>query len=223
MTHVLSEWSKDLLNGINMTFRNNRRGRGPNRGGGRRAALTVVHQQNRRDNGHKIKPEMMCPSFATHPWNPFTYSVTFEGTPDARVITTAQIVTYLRGKLGLESTAELPIKLEKARVWCVSKGSGFGYPILLAQFYELQASGSTSLQNARMDIRDHGTLNMPAKAGYLWPLQDRKEVISDSQDLTVMEFSGIEGTSCTVMINFLYRSFGAASGRSQQARASETD
>ena len=117
-----------------------------------------------------MKPSLLPPSFATRPWNAFTYSVTYDGTGGDISVTTSQIVAYLRNKLGLEGTAEVPIKLEMARVWSTAQGGSFTYPILTAQFYELQASGSSLLQNARMDIRDHGALNTPAKAGYLWPL-----------------------------------------------------
>jgi len=195
------------------------RGRGPNRGGGARAVASAVRNQNHRDNGYTFRPPQVPPPFATHPWNAFTYSVTYDGTGGNINVTTAQLTAYLRNKVGLEATAEVPIKIEKAGVWATTKGATMPYPILTAQFYELQASGASALQNARKDVRDHGSMTTPAKAGFFWPLQDRREVISDSQNLTVLQFRGDTGNACTVQIHFLWRAFGAGSGDSQVVTA----
>jgi len=181
--------------------------RGPNANSrAARLVKSAIRQNERRDNGHKFVPELVPPDFVTHPWNPFTYSVVYNGTGGQINVTSAQIVAYLRNKLGLTGNAQVPIRIQKARVWCQTVGQ-LVQPNLITQFYELQASGPTMLQNARVETRDHGALGRPAKAGYTWPLQDRKEVISDVQDLYILIFSGPVSTVCTININFLYRTY----------------
>jgi len=173
-----------------------------------RIVKSAIRQSEKRDNGHKFVPELVPPDFVTHPWNAFTYSVVYNGTGASINVTTAQLVAYLRNKLGLAGDAQVPIRILKARVWCQTVGQ-LVQPNLVTQFYELQASGSTLSQNARVQTRDHGALGRPAKAGYTWPLQDRKEVISGTQNLFILNFSGPTSTVCTININFLYRSFNA--------------
>jgi len=174
-----------------------------------RIVRSAIRQNEKRDNGHKFVPELVPPDFVTHPWNAFTYSVVYNGTGADIGVTTAQLVAYLRNKLGLAGDAQVPIRILKARVWCQTVGQ-LVQPNMITTFYELQASGPTSLQNARVETRDHGALGRPAKAGYTWPLQDRKEVISDTQDLFILNFRGPTSTVCTIMINFLYRTFDSA-------------
>jgi len=171
-----------------------------------RLIKSAIRQNEKRDNGHKFVPELVPPDFVTHPWNAFTYSVVYNGSNSQINVTTSQIVAYLRNKLGLTGDAQVPIRILKARVWCQTVGQ-LVQPNLVTQFYELQASGPSMLQNARVETRDHGALGRPAKAGYTWPLQDRKEVISHEQDLFILIFSGPTSTVCTVNINFLYRTY----------------
>lgn len=171
-----------------------------------RIVKSAIRQNERRDNGHKFVPELVPPDFVLHPWNAFTYSVVYNGTGGTINVTTSQLVAYLRNKLGLAGDAQVPIRILKARIWCQTVGQ-LAQPNLICEFFELQPSGSSNIQNARVQTRDHGALGRPAKAGYTWPLQDRKEIIADAQNLYILQFSGPTSTVCTININFLYRTF----------------
>jgi hypothetical protein len=198
----LMSGSKDISDTVcNMT---NGRGRG-RRGPGR--AVTMIRQQNRRDQGHKFRPEKLPPDFVERPWNSFTFSATYAAPGfDASVeIKFADIREYIRAKVGLAPTAKIYLKIEKARCWGTSVGPTFVLPFLRAYFYELQADSAGAVQS-RTQLSDHGALSDPARVAYFWPLTDRKAIISASSNIVFLLMQGTVGADLTAMVNVLWYS-----------------
>lgn len=202
----LMSGSKDISDTVcNMT---NGRGRG-RRGPGR--AVTMIRQQNRRDQGHKFRPEKLPPDFVDRPWNAFTFSATYngQGFESYVEITSSNIREYIRGKVGLASTAQIYIKVEKARCWATSVGPNFVMPFLRGGFFETQAD-STGNVESRTQLSDHGALSDPARVAYYWPLADRKNILSPGVNLTFLQMQGTVGAELTVMVNVLWYAAPAA-------------
>merc|ERR1712096_50202 len=64
-------------------------------------------------------------------------------------------------------------------------GPNFAQPSLEGLFWEL-ATDSGGSYSVRSEQYDHGTLNIPARVGYVYPLTDRKEVHTASNDSHVV-------------------------------------
>lgn len=187
-----------------------RRG-GRARGVVQRTVNNAIRREARHDAGQGFTPSLLPPDFVRVPWNSFTFSSTVSGSDAFSAVTVKTIRDTIIGICGISNTAIVQLKIERARVWNISRGGtgGFSMPNLYTRFYELTTS--TSNQSAFRTFRnDHGTLDLPAKAGYLWPLRDRTEVLSSNEDHDVMSFKAPSGTSVVVMINCLWRSTGAA-------------
>lgn len=214
----LMSGSKDILNTVcNMT---NGRGRG-RRGPGR--AVTMIRQQNRRDQGHKFRPEKLPPDFVDRPWNAFTFSATYAGNGfESYVeITSSNIREYIRGKVGLASTAQIYLKIEKARCWGTSVGPTFVLPFLRTGFFETQAD-STGNVESRTQLSDHGALSDPARVAYYWPLADRKNILSPGVNLTFLQMQGTVGAELTVMVNVLWYAAPAAANLQNHVKSNPT-
>jgi len=191
------------------------RGRGRGRGKGNSAIQRTVNQAIRRnerhDRGQLITPSPFPPNFTVFPWNSYTYSVTYNVvSATTESITTTEIKTRLRATMGLESDAIITMKIERCRVWNISTGSSttgpnFVMPNITVRYFEL-SGGTSQPRSLRHEVRDHGTLDMPAKSGYVWPLRDRSEVLSNSENITIASIDGYAGTKCVVMVNLLWRS-----------------
>lgn len=176
-----------------------------------RTVNNAIRREARHDAGQGFTPSQLPPDFVRVPWNSFTFSTTINGSDAFAGITVKTIRDTIIGICGISNTAIVQLKVERARVWNISRGgtNGFSMPNLYTRFYELTTS--TSNQSAVRTLRnDHGTLNLPAKAGYVWPLRDRTEVLSSNEEHDVMAFKAPTGTSIVVMINCLWRSIGAA-------------
>jgi len=185
------------------------RGRGRGRGRGsatQRQINASIRRNERQDRGQTFTPSLMPPSFARVPWNSFTFSATYAGGATIN-ITSATIRDYCRSLCGISNTATVAIKVEKARIWNIATGGtdGFSMPNIAASFYELTLNNS-NVQNVRQLESDHGTLNMPARVAYIWPIGDRSEILSNAESLTVLTTYGATGSSVVIMINFLWRS-----------------
>lgn len=191
------------------------RGRGRGRGGRQsnvsRTVNAAVRREAKHDAGQSFTPAIMPPDFARIPWHPFTFSATLSGDGQTGTISVTTLRGTIIGICGISNTAKVEIKVERARVWNISKGGtdGFSMPNLVTKYYEL-AANNAGTQAVRVFRNDHGTLNLPAKTGYVWPLRDRCEVLSNDDDLDVMSINGPTGTNIVVMINLLYRSLGSA-------------
>lgn len=150
------------------------RGRGPNNQRLQREIRSLKHDIN----GHKTTPSVAPHAFVQLPWNSWTYEATIEATEDFEFINTtvASVCAQIRLRLSLESTADIRIKVQSAQVWCTA--SSLIFPDLECFFYEL--NGESNQNIARYHGRDKGTLNLPARVGYSYPIVDKREIIRES-------------------------------------------
>jgi len=184
---------------------------GQGRGNVSRTVNAAIRREARHDAGQSFTPSVLPPDFARVPWHPFTFSATFAGDGQDGTISATTIRSTVIGICGISNTGRVEMKIDRARVWNISKGGtdGFSMPNLVTKFYELTPNDSGT-QAVRCYRNDHGTLNMPARTGYVWPLRDRSEVLTSDDNGDVMTMNGPTGTNVVVMINLLYRSLGAA-------------
>jgi len=189
------------------------RGRGRGRGRGisntQRVVNNAIRRNERHDRGQLISPTPYPPKFAVFPWNSYTYSTSFKATTGTTIsIGTDDLKARLRAALGFKDDALLTLKIERARVWCISIGdaasNSFAMPNLTVRYLEL-SSNALGVSSLRQEDRDHGTLNMPAKSGYVWPLRDRCEVFSNSENKNFCLVESYTGVEVVVMVNFLWR------------------
>jgi len=187
------------------------RGRNSRQSNVSRTVNAAVRREARHDAGQVFTPSLLPPDFARIPWHPFTFSATFAGDSATGIITSNTLRGTIIGICGIANTAKVEIKVERARAWNISKGGtdGFNMPNLVTKYFEL-ATNQNGTQSVRVFRNDHGTLNMPARTGYVWPLRDRCEVLSNDETVDVMSINGPTGTNVVVMINILYRTLGAA-------------
>lgn len=157
----------------------NGRGRGRvNRGG---AAVQTVNQRfrqlERRLTGHKTVPATNPPAFVQVPWNTWTFECTEKTASDLQGfnITVQDILTQIKTRLLFADNAGLRIKVQSAQIWCTA--SGLIFPDLEATFYELSGESTSINQYPRSVQRDKGTLNMPARCGYMYPSADKREIV----------------------------------------------
>lgn len=149
-----------------------------NRGGV--AAQTVdqrFRQLERRLTGHKTVPATNPPAFVQVPWNTWTFERTDTTTQNLQGfnITVQDILTQLKNRLLFSDGADLRIKVQSAQIWCTA--AGLIFPDLEATFYELSGESTSVNQYPRSVQRDKGTLNMPARCGYMYPSADKREIV----------------------------------------------
>jgi hypothetical protein len=124
----------------------------------------------------------------------------------ASVITVGDLASQIRTKCAIAETGnQILIKVQTASAWVTA--AGLVYPDLQAVFYELSSASSTD-QSIRSEQRDKGTLNMPAKAGYMYPMSDQKEILGndDSGMLIVSAIAGDAGSIITTRVHLLWQS-----------------
>lgn len=153
--------------------------------------------------GAKTRPTPVPRSFVQYPWNSWTYDQVAEVTSSARVatVTLKDIGDDLVMKLGLAgSPAELNyrIKVQAAQVWLTA--SGLAYPDLSVDFYEINGNTSNAA-SVRSTQNDKGTLNMPAKCGYRYPVMDQKDVLNSGADGLIILRAGAGGVATGMEIS----------------------
>jgi hypothetical protein len=114
-------------------------------------------------------------------------------------------VTQLRAKCAIAADGNnILIKVHSAMAWVTA--AGLIYPDCQAVFYEL--SNQATAQSIRSAQRDKGTLNVPARCGYHYPLADSKEIYGDDQ-LSTQVFTAVAdspGSIITARANILWQS-----------------
>lgn len=86
------------------------------------------------------------------------------------------------------------MKVDAAAAWNVTTANGFAEPYIRGLFYEVTPAATTYA--FRSDQANHGTLNIPASVGYQYPLRDRKEILTSSEDSYVLaSFSSVPTTA----------------------------
>lgn len=169
------------------------RGRG-NRAAGNSTAMVAVRRLHTQLTGSKVTPSDHPKTFVEIPWNSWTYEKTATG--GTQVTTVGDIQAQIRTKCSTKSADDgnqLLIKVQSACAWATA--ASLVYPDLTAVFYELSSSNAT--QQIRSQQRDKGTLQMPAKAGYSFPLADQKEILGNDDAGTTV-FSAIPGETTLV-------------------------
>jgi hypothetical protein len=83
------------------------------------------------------------------------------------------------------ATGRIALKVNSCYCWNTAVGTSLAQPSLEGLFWELNTDSGGSY-SVRSEQYDHGTLNIPARTGYLWPLTDRKEVHTVSNDSHVV-------------------------------------
>jgi len=176
-----------------------------------RVVNNAIRREARHDAGQSFTPSVVPPDYSRAPWHSFTFSATLQGDGRNGTISVTTLRSAIIAICGISNTAKVQIKVDRARVWNISKGGkdGFGMPNLVTRFFELSAN-SSGTQSVRVYRNDHGTFNSPARTGYVWPLRDRSEVLANNDQLNIMTLNGPSGTNLVVMINLLYRSLGSA-------------
>jgi len=160
--------------------------------------------------GHEIVPSQDPSSFVELPWNSWTFERTnlTVGADQGASIVVSDILGQLKSRIGLSDTAVLRIKLQSARIWCTAAGPAFSHPDLRGIFYEV--NGQTNIAARRSTQRDIGTLNVPARVGYVYPIDDKKEILSspDGSKVVLNYVAAGDGSEVTVRIQLLWQSSG---------------
>jgi len=187
----------------------NRRGRRPRGGATHNTARLQQEMQALKNsiNGTKTSPTAVPRAFVQIPWNSWTFERSNITNADfvEEFVTINDIATQLRGKIGLVPSADLRIKIQSAQIWA-TVSSTLLQPDITCRFYEI--NGESSNAPPRLEKRDLGTLNMPAKAGYIYPATDKREIIrpTDSGSVRVCSGSAVaSGTTVTLRVQILWQ------------------
>lgn len=168
----------------------------------------------KRLTGYKTIPQDNPPAFVQLPWNSFTFEVTQTGDAPGitQIITIGTILTQIATKCGLSieppNVANVRVKVQSAQVWCTVAATLL-QPDMEVKFYELSGEPIAANQQARSIQRDLGTLNKPAKVGYVFPNADKREIIGtdDVAALKVLSAEAVAGGSrLTSRVQVLWQS-----------------
>jgi len=165
----------------------NRGGRAANRGVMHAPQVrAMVRGAAKRDAGKKLVPALRPPQIVRLPWNSFTFSATYStGTASEVTVSIGSIRQQIISLMGLTgSPGVISMKVNSAYAWNTAAG-GLAQPSIQGLFWELQTDSGGSY-SVRSEQYDHGTLNVPARVGYLYPLTDRKEVHTAANDSHVV-------------------------------------
>jgi hypothetical protein len=196
------------------------------RGRGRRSlrsqggGVTAVRRLQNHLTGQMITPPDHPRTFVQIPWNSWTFErsvLTDQAEQPSLLITVADIQSQIRLKCATKGVSEgnqLLIKVQSACGWATA--ASLIYPDLEATFYELttptvkdvNSNLLRATQSIRSYQRDKGTLQLPAKAGYSFPLADQKEILGND-DATMRIIScipGDKGLILTARVHVLWQS-----------------
>lgn len=175
------------------------------------SASTQISTLRKEIMGHKRMPSMDPSTFVQLPWNNWTFERTI-GAADAAVdleYKVNDVINQIAVRVGLTSVENCRIKVQSCSAWITAEGVP-AVPDLTAEFFELSGQQIGQIQYPRSLQRDKGTLNKPAKAGFMYPLADRKEIFGSPEGLLKLAtFSKAANCSLTVRISVLWQS-GAA-------------
>ena len=172
-----------------------------------------LRDMERRMTGYKTVPANNPPAFVQLPWNTFTYEKTqTAGQALAAQVTTVQdILVQIAAKIALATepptVANVRVKVQSAQVWC-TVADQLIHPDMEVAFYELSGESSATTQQPRSTQRDLGTLNMPAKCGYTYPIADQREIVADDLTLLkVVKATAVQaGSVLTTRVHVLWQS-----------------
>lgn len=156
--------------------------------------MRAVRAEHRSNDGHKIVPPITPPQFTRLPWNDFTFSATYttsSSSTNAVSITAGNIRQQIVSRMGLTgSPGKIAFKVISGSAWNVATGVGLAEPYIRGLFYEI--TPAASVYAFRSDQADHGTLQRAARVGYAYPLRDKKEILTSTDDSYVLaSFSSV--------------------------------
>jgi hypothetical protein len=160
-----------------MRANNNRRRTNP---------LPQVTALKREITGFEFTPAMDPTTIVERPYNQICLEFTNLGTngkpsTNSQSITVEKVLENLSATVGL--TGSIRFKVQRATAYVTSIGPDFLKPTLRFATYELRQASSAT---ARINLSDSGDLNTPAKAGYNWPMVDKKEVLTSADNATLI-------------------------------------
>lgn len=192
------------------------RGSRGRRTGGRGSAAGRMRQElnhlKTAMTGAKTLPSPVPRTFIQYPWNSWTFEAITVTTGASQLVRTIvqNVFDDIAVKLQLGSTVGGPqeylkIKIQSAQVWATA--SGLIYPNLRADFYEInQGTGGINAASIRSTQVDKGTLNVPARAGYTYPVSDSKDVLNEGdKTLRIVDAIPLDsGTVVTTRIHVIW-------------------
>jgi len=182
------------------------------------AARRMVRASARREQGHKVVPALRPPQIVRLPWNSYTFSATYDSSSSSTItVTIGSIRNQIVSLMGLTGApGKIALKIQSAACWCTSVGPAFAQPSVEGLFWELIPVSSGEVYNVRSEQYDHGTLNIPARTGFVWPVADRKEIHSSQTDSHVVCKFTTPSTSnlnITVRVHILWNVAASAAKR----------
>lgn len=145
-----------------------------------------LNQLKVQTNGTAFTPANNPPAFTEIPWNHWTFERTNanDATDPGEVdITVGDIITQIRNRLNISDKGIteigniIKIRILDVSAWCAARVQSQNTPDLKMRVFELNPG---DILTARTTLRDIGTLNMPAKLGYKFPVNDSKQILSDA-------------------------------------------
>lgn len=172
-----------------------------------------LNQLKIQTNGTKFTPAPTPPDFVEVPWNTYTYERTnrIEAELEDQQLLVGDIISQIRGRLNISDQGQagtgnvIKLKILDVSGWAIASVQTIGVPDLQCRVYELNPG---DLRTARMTLRDVGSLNMPAKLGYKFPVTDSKQVLSDGDAAMVIanfQTVGVD-TRSTIRAHVLWKS-----------------
>lgn len=159
-------------------------------------------------NGAKMVPSQVPRAFVQYPWNSWTFEDTLNVTSASTQtleITFQKIADQFSQKLGISGSLSLRVKIQSAQVWCTA--NGLAYPQLRADFYEINGN-AVNAASVRSSQADKGTLNMPARAGYIYPASDSKDVLNSGESalkVVAAQTALTSGATLTIRVQVLWQ------------------
>lgn len=187
--------------------------RNNNRRIARQSPRNMIRAAQHRDAGKKLVPALRPPQIVRLPWNSYTFSATYatSSTVSSITITVGNIREQIISRMGFTGfSGKISLKVNSAYAWNTAIGGTLTQPSMEGLFWELSTDSGGSY-SVRSEQYDHGTLNIPARVGYLYPLSDRKEVHTTTNDAHVVArfvvpISTNGSGNVTVRINVLWNS-----------------
>lgn len=144
-------------------------------------------------------------AFVKLPWYKFTYeSDTVPVAGSINNFTINDILFQIRQRLEFKDDAKIRIKVSNSKIWSTAGASSLAVPQIVGSFYNLSTVQVS--EYPRNQTRDSGTLNMPAKMMFKWPLADKTSILDDSQGTrTVVAVRTADENALTVRINVWFQ------------------
>lgn len=149
------------------------------------------------------------PSYVKLPWYKFTFETTYPQGDQLNIpvnTTVANVIDQIKTRLLFANDTSIRIKVSNAMVWNTCT-SNLGIPDIQTTFQQLAPGGVVSYPRAQLD--DSGTLNMPAKMMFKWPITDKTTILDFTNDgaKTIVATRGkTPGSRITVRINVWFQS-----------------